>query len=145
MQRDKTGRLMAGVGAVGFFGAAVWHTVGYPFVAGSASQVRGFVGAAIPALWLTVSIDLLALGMIIAAAALQPGPGGRVIVGLAGLSPLGLAALQVRFVGFIPPTALLLAIGLLALTAAVIGLGGPVRPTAWASEESPERESRTAT
>ena len=57
----------------------------------------------------------------VAAVALRPCGGSWVVVGLAGLCPLGAAVLQIVYLGFVPPTALLLGIALLAFAAAWLG------------------------
>jgi hypothetical protein len=121
MSRGSIGRLLAAVAAAGFVGTAALHATGYPSVTRLSSEVRGRLGAAIPGLWLAFSVDLAVLGMIMGVVALRPGPGTRLILALASLCPLSAAALQMHFLGFIPPTAILLGVGLTAAAACVVG------------------------
>lgn len=74
----------------------------------------------IPALWLVFALDLAVLGVIVALVAWRPSPVGRLILPVAVLSPLGAAGLQLRTIGFVPPTAILLTLGLLTMAAAVV-------------------------
>jgi hypothetical protein len=53
---------------------------------------------------------------------------GCVVLAVAALTPLGAAGLQMRFLGFIPPTALLIALGSITLTAAAL-LGRDPQPS----------------
>jgi hypothetical protein len=73
-----------------------------------------------PTLWLMFSFDLVVLGLIIGAVALRPIGWSWQIVALAALCPLGAAALQLLYIGFIPPTAILLSLGALAIVSAIV-------------------------
>ena len=123
MKRGQVGRIVAGISALGFFGTAALHSTGYPSITRLATGVPGMFGAAMPALWLAFSIDLTVVGVVVALVAIRPGPAARLILGVAAACPLGAAGLQIRFIGFVTPTAILLAVGFVTLTAAVIGLG----------------------
>ena len=123
MKRGRAGRVVAGVAALGFLATAALHSTGYPSITRLATGVPGMLGAAMPALWLAFSIDLIVVGVVVALVAIRPGPSARLILGVAAVCPLGAAGLQIRFIGFVPPTAILLAVGFVTLTAAVLGLG----------------------
>jgi hypothetical protein len=66
------------------------------------------------------SLDLLILGLIVAVVASRPTAPGRMILVIAALSPLAAAGLQLRFIGFVPPTAILLGLGALTLAAGAV-------------------------
>jgi hypothetical protein len=71
-----------------------------------------------PALWLIFSVDLAVLGMIVGVLAFRKNDLARPILLIAAACPLAAAGLQIRFIGFIPPTALLIGLGALAVVAA---------------------------
>ena len=125
MRADRMGRVVAGISAAGFLGTAALHGTGYPSIARAASGVHGVLGAAIPALWLMFSLDLFVLGLVVGTVAARPGRSARLILGLAALCPLGAAGLQIHFIGFVAPTAVLLAVGVTTAAASAIGLRAP--------------------
>ncbi len=121
MRRDPVGRALAGISCAGLLGTAALHGTGYPSIARAAARVQGVLGAAIPALWLRFSLDLLVVGLIVGTVAARPGRSARVILGLAALCPLGAAGLQIRFIGFVGPTAILLVVAAATIAAAAVG------------------------
>jgi hypothetical protein len=120
MTRHQVGRIVAGLAAVGFLGTAGLHSTGYDSVSQLATEITSDLGLVMPALWLIFSLDLAVIGLIVAAVAYRPAPPGRPILVIAAACPLGAAALQLRFIGFVFPTAILLAVGALTLTAAAV-------------------------
>ncbi|KPJ91494.1 MAG: hypothetical protein AMS18_08605 [Gemmatimonas sp. SG8_17] len=120
MTRQRSASILMGLAALGFLGTAAVHTTGYGTVLRLAAEVPSDLGPAIPALWLVFSLDLAVIGLIVAVVAWRPQPIGRWVLVIASLSPLGAAGLQLRFIGFVPPTALLLGIGVLTLVAAAL-------------------------
>jgi hypothetical protein len=76
------------------------------------------MGDVMPALWLVFSSDLVVLGLIVGALALRPSEVARPILTIAALCPIIAAGLQLWFIGFVPPTALLIALGVLTLLSA---------------------------
>lgn len=118
MTRQTAGSIIAGIAAVGFLATAGLHATGYSMVADLAKQAPAEFRALAPALWLAFSFDLAIVGLIIGVVALRPSGVGRVVLLIAGMCPIGAAGLQLIFLGFIPPTALLLGIGALSLMAA---------------------------
>ncbi|MDH4044794.1 MAG: hypothetical protein OEY20_04485 [Gemmatimonadota bacterium] len=129
MTRLRTGSILAGLTALGFLGTAVLHSTGFPAVTELAADVPSDLGPLMPALWLVFSLDLTVLGLIIAVVTWRPAPIGRPILAIAALSPLGTAILQLATIGFVPPTAILCGIAVLALVAAAV-LPGASRPMA---------------
>jgi hypothetical protein len=120
MRRQQLARIVAGFAAIGFLGTAALHSTGYDSVAQLAAEVPSDLAPVMPALWLVFSLDLTIVGLIVAAVAYRPAPPGRLVLVIAAFCPLGAAALQLLFIGFVPPTALLLTVGALTLGAAVL-------------------------
>jgi hypothetical protein len=118
MTRGRVARLLTGLAALGFLGTAGLHSTGYDSIVRLASDVPGVMGQVMPALWLVFSFDLTVLGLIVGVLALRPGDVARPILMIAALCPLGAAGLQIRFIGFVPPTALLITLGVLTLASA---------------------------
>ncbi len=118
MTRRKIGSIVAGVAAMGFLGTAALHSTGYNAITRLSEGAAPELQALAPALWLAFSFELITLGLIVAVIALRPSPSGRLILAIAALAPISTAGLQLRFLGFVPPTAILFGIGALALIAA---------------------------
>jgi len=118
--RYTVGRAVTGVAAAGFLATALIHSTGFHSVAALALEGPAELAALMPALWLVFSFDLVVLGLILAVAAFRPSATSRWMAGIASLCPLGAAGLQLWYIGFIPPTAILLAIGVLAASAALV-------------------------
>ncbi|KPK55692.1 MAG: hypothetical protein AMS21_13370 [Gemmatimonas sp. SG8_38_2] len=104
----------------GYVTTARIHSTGFDSVTRLARGGPANLTGLMLALWLAFSLDLIVMGLVIAAAAWRPDRLGRIVVGIAALCPFGAAGLQLRFIGFVPPTAILLAIGLLAACAAAV-------------------------
>ena len=130
MARERLGRVLAGLAALGYVGTAALHSTGYSSVATLALDVPSDLGPLMPALWLVFSLDLTVLGLMVAVIAWRPGVMGRILLPLAALSPLGVAGLQLRFIGFVPPTAILLGVAGLTFTAAAVLPGPGIAPAA---------------
>lgn len=120
MTRDQVARLLAGLAALGFLGTATLHSTGYDSIERLAKNVPGVFGQVMPALWLAFSLDLTVLGLIVGTVALRPADVGRPILVIAALCPLAAAGLQLKFIGFIPPTGLLMALGVLTWASAAM-------------------------
>lgn len=117
--RASRARLLTGLSSLGFLGTALLHGTGYPSIARLAEDVPGPMGRIMPGLWLIFSIDLTVLGLILVVVAGRPGPAARPVLAVAALCPLAAAGLQLWLIGFVPPTALLLAVGTLTLIGAM--------------------------
>lgn len=120
MTRVQLGSLFTGLAGAGFLGTAALHGTGYDSVTQLAARGPAELQALAPALWLAFSLDLVIIGLILAVVARRPIPRDRAVLAVAALSPIGAALLQIRFLGFILPTAILLALGAFTLTAAVV-------------------------
>lgn len=120
MTRSRIAGIVAGISAIGYLGTALLHSTGYSSVAGLAAEVPSDLGALMPALWLVFSLDLAVLGLIVAIVAWRRPQAGSLILVIASLQPLGAASLQLRYIGFVPPTAILLALAAVTLAAAAL-------------------------
>lgn len=105
---------------MGYLATAALHLTGYGSVAELAGDVPSGLGPLIPGLWLMFSLDLAVLGLIVAVVAWHRPQASRWILVIAGLQPLGAASVQLRYIGFVPPTALLLALACVTLAAAAL-------------------------
>jgi hypothetical protein len=115
----KRGRILAAATSVGFFAVAALHGSGYAGISRMASGAGDDLRVLVPMLWVSFSVDLTVLGLIVAVAALRPNRALRIPVALAGVVPAAAAVLQIVSMGFIPPTAILIALAVLTWTAAV--------------------------
>ena len=120
MTRRRAGTIISGLAAIGFLGTAALHSTGYASVLKAAGQVPEAVRPLIPMLWLAFAFDLVILGLVVGVVAARPVGPARLILGIAAVAPLAAAALQVRFVGFIPPTAILIALAVTTLVGAAV-------------------------
>ncbi len=136
MKRGQAARLLTGLAALCFLGTAGLHSTGYDSIVRLASDVPGMMGQVMPALWLVFSFDLTILGLIVGAQAIRPADVARPILMIAALCPLAAAGLQVGFIGFVPPTALLIALGVLTLACAATWPPRSVVPRAGAERQS---------
>ena len=120
VRRHRAGMVLTWIAAAGFLATAALHGSGYGPVNRLAEDGPAGLRALVPALWLAFSGDLVVLGLIVGAVACRPSTVGRIILVIASLCPAGVAALQLRFLGFVPPTAILLALGALTMVAAAV-------------------------
>jgi len=120
MNRRVVGTVLAWIAAFGFLGTAGLHSTGLGSARELAASAQGPFRDVIPALWLAFSVDLCVLGLVVAAAAARPIGPARFVLVFAAASPVGAAILQLRYIGFIPPTAILLTVGLIAVLSAVV-------------------------
>jgi cell division protein FtsW (lipid II flippase) len=120
MTRNRMSSLLVGLAAAGFFATAAIHSTGYDSVTALAAQGPADVQALMPALWLAFSFDLIVIGLILGVVAFRPARSTRLVVAVAALCPLCVAALQIRYIGFIVPTAILLGLSALTLIAASV-------------------------
>lgn len=120
MNRHRAGRILASVAACVSWATAAFHTTGLRSIETLAQQASPALRTAVPALWLAFGIDLAVIGLIVAAVAARPDRSGPLILAFAALGPLSGATLQIVYLGFVPPTALLFAVGVLTLAAAAV-------------------------
>jgi hypothetical protein len=128
MTRARLGSILAALAAVGYLATAWLHSTGYDSVTELAAAGPSDLAALAPALWLVFSLDLVILGLIVAVTAWRPTGPARLVLLVAAFGPLGAAALQLRYLGFIPPTAILLVLGALTLVAAAVTEAHPATP-----------------
>jgi hypothetical protein len=123
MTRERVARFLVGLAFLVFLGTAALHSTGYDSVVRLAKDVPGLMGRVMPGLWLSLSFDLTVLGLIVGILAWRPRDVARPILAIAGLCPLSAAGLQLRFIGFVPPTGILLVLGVLTWTTAAVWPG----------------------
>jgi hypothetical protein len=114
--------LMVGGLVVGFAFVltARLHWTGLSTVVELASSAPRPLPELAPALWIAFSIDLVVLGLIAAVVSYRPGAATVPVLALASICPLGAAGLQMKFLGFMPPTAILLGVGAASLVLAYL-------------------------
>jgi len=120
MTRFRSARCLTGLASFGFLSTAALHSTGYDSIVDLSRDVPGAMGAVMPALWLVFSSDLAVLGLIVGVLAIRPTDVARPVLTIAACCPLVAAGLQLRFIGFVPPTALLLALGVLTFVSAAV-------------------------
>ena len=120
MTRDRGARFAAGLAALGYLGTAWLHSTGYESIVLLAKDVPGVMGQVMPGLWLLFSFDLTVLGLIVGVLALRPRDVARPILVIAALCPFAAAGLQLKFIGFVPPTGLLIGLGVLTWSSAAV-------------------------
>ena len=103
--------------AVVFIATAAIHLSGFPEIQALARETGGDVADLMPPLWLFFSIDLVILGTVAGVMARTPTATHGVILCLLGLVPAAAAVLQIGYIGFIPPTAILFFDTLVAIAA----------------------------
>ena len=118
MTRRRIGTALTAAAAISFVATAGIHSTGYDSVTALAREGPADLAALVPALWLVFAFDLVIIGLMVGVVAIRGATGGRMIMVLAALCPLGAAGLQIRFLGFIPPTAILLTVAALTVVAA---------------------------
>jgi hypothetical protein len=119
--------LGASIGAGLLFGTAVFHLSVYESVTAQAStNLRPLMAAA----WVAVGISLVLSGLLAVAATPLFVVRRRALLLIAALTPVSIAVLQLTYLGFIPPTALLLLDGVVLIAAGELGRSQQERPAA---------------
>jgi hypothetical protein len=118
MSRRQLPSLLALVAAALLALTAAFHFTGLGYVRRLAAQAGGDLETIAPLLWLAFSVDLLAIAAVAAVVALKPHAENWAILVFIALPPAAAAALQVRYIGFGLPTAILLLDAALLLVAA---------------------------
>jgi len=119
MTRSKAGRILTWFTAGAFVVTAALHYTGFPDVSALARETGGDVAILMPLLWLFFSIELVILAVVAVVIARKPTATQGVILAWLGLVPAAAAVLQVVYIGFIPPTAILFFDALVAIAAGV--------------------------
>ncbi len=118
MTRERVGSGLAGLGALGCLATAWLHGTGYASISELAADGPEGLQPLMQALWVSFSFHMIIMGLVIAYVAWRRPAGGGIILTLAALSPISMAGLQIAYLGFIPPTAILLTLGAITLLAA---------------------------
>jgi hypothetical protein len=122
----KAATLSASLGAALLCGTAAFHLMGYGSVVSRApADQQPIVGAA----WVAGGVSLILAALLAIAATPLFVVRRRAFLAIAALTPLSIAVLQIVYLGFIPPTALLLADAALLLAAGMLGGASQARPT----------------
>ena len=120
MTRHRIAQVLAGVSAFGFFLAAGLHTAGYRQVVLQAEQGFSGLGSLVAALWLAFDAAMVVLGGIVTVVALGRVARARWVLTLAGSFPFVTVLLQLHFLGFTRPTAILSTIAAVSFGAAIV-------------------------
>ena len=123
MTRPRLAAIVSWVSACGFFLTAGLHGSAYGQIMRRAETAPETARGILAVLWLSAAVDLVIFGLVILAMARSSGTVAAAVIALAAVSPLAVAAMQVAFLGFVPPTAILLALGALTLWAAALKKG----------------------
>ncbi len=121
MTRRRLAEICAYVSAATLVGTAAWHQSAYTSVTTLAAGSSAALGPLVAVLWTFVGLALVLTAALVLVVARVGVPNRAFVLSIAALSPISGAALQLVHLGFIPPTALLLADGLLILLAVVLG------------------------
>ena len=118
MTKDRAATLTASAGAGLLFATAAVHLSAYGSVVAQApADFRGLVAA----LWVAGGTSLLIAALLTIAVTPLFIVRRRALLAIAALIPLSIALLQIAYLGFIPPTALLLVDTLVLLIAGELG------------------------
>lgn len=105
MTKERLAKLTASVGAGLVFGTAGFHLSGYGSVTAQApTELRPLMAA----LWIAGGISLILSALLVVAAIPLFIARRRALLAIAALTPFSIAILQIAYLGFLPPTALLL-------------------------------------
>ena len=120
MTRPRLATIVSRASALGFFLVAALHGSAYGRIMVMAAPAPETLRRVVSVLWLSGSADLVAFGLVVAAMVRGPEAVGALVIALCALCPLAVAGLQVVFLGFVPPTAMLLALAALTFWAATL-------------------------
>ncbi len=120
MTRHQTARVLAGVAGFGFFLEAGLHLYEYRQVVRQAQGVLSGLLPLVSALWLAFAAAMLVLGSMVTVVALGRVAAARWILELAGCLPVVTVILQLHFLGFTRPTAILSGVAVVTFAAALL-------------------------
>jgi hypothetical protein len=125
MTKERVATVTAAIGAGLLFVTAGFHFSAYPSVMAQApAQLRSLMSA----LWIAGGSSLIISGLLAVAATPLFIVRRRALLGIAALTPASMAVLQIVYLGFLPPTALLLLDALVLVVAGALGRSGQPRP-----------------
>ena len=105
MTKERGATLTAAIGAGLLFGTAGFHFSAYSSVL---AQAPTDLQPLVAALWVAVGASLIISALLAVAVTPLFIVRRRALLGIAALTPLSIAVLQIAYLGFLPPTALLL-------------------------------------
>ena len=118
MTNERGATLTASIGAGLLFATAGFHLSAYgSVVARAPTDLRALVSA----LWVAAGASLLLSALLTVAVTPVFIVRRRALLGIAALTPLSIAVLQIVYLGFLPPTALLFLDTLILLAAGELG------------------------
>jgi hypothetical protein len=125
MTKHRLSSVIASVGVALICATAAVHFAAYQSVVSRVSaDVRPIVAAA----WVAGGVSLILAALLAIAATPLFVVRRRALLAIAALTPLSIAVLQIIYLGFIPPTALLLVDGGILLVAGVLGQASQALP-----------------
>jgi hypothetical protein len=127
-QRKRLGSILGTASAVGFLATAGLHGTGYAAVSGVAREGPEDLHTLVPMLWVAFSADLVVIGVIVLVVAWWRNTASSLVLIAAGCMPAIAAGLQIAYLGFVPPTAILIALAVLTWAAAIAMRGHSESP-----------------
>jgi hypothetical protein len=129
MTRERLATVTAAIGAGLLFATAAVHLSSYPsVVAQTPTDVRPLMSA----LWIAGGASLIISALLAVAVTPLFIVRRRALLGIAALIPVSIAAAQIAYLGFLPPTALLLLDAALLVVAGELGRAYQPRPSSTA-------------
>ena len=118
MTRERLATITSSAGAGLLFATAGFHMSAYgPVTAQAPAGIRPLLAG----LWVAIGVSLMLAALLVLAVRPLGAYRRRAILFIAALTPFSIAAVQLIYVGFIPPTALLLLDVVVIVAAAVLG------------------------
>ena len=125
MTKERVATVTAAVGAGLLFATAGLHLSVYSSIVG---QTPADLQPLMAALWVAGGASLITAALLAVAATPLFIVRRRALLGIAALTPLSIAAVQILYLAFLPPTALLLLDAVVLIVAAELGREYQPRP-----------------
>lgn len=120
MATSDTARRLAIAGAVLMTLTALAHTLGYFALRPELTRIPDDLRPLLPVLWFGAGVDFAIVAALVWRVTLRPSVDTRLLLAAAATQPLGVALLQLAFLGVSPPTVMLSIDALLLLAAALM-------------------------
>ena len=127
MTKQQVASVTAAIGAGLLFATAGFHLSVYSSVVG---QTPTDLQPLVAAVWVAVGASLIIAALLAIAATPLFTVRRRALLAIAALTPISIAAVQIAYLGFLPPTALLLLDAAVLLVAGELGRAYQPRPAA---------------
>ena len=127
MTKERVATVTAAIGAGLLFATAGFHLSGYSSVV---SQTATDLRPLMAAVWVAVGASLIISALLAIAATPLFTVRRRALLAIAALTPISIAAVQIGYLGFLLPTAILLLDAALLLMAGELGRAYQPRPAA---------------